>query len=81
MPNILFMLADDQGWNGLSVAMHPDISEAHDLAADHPDEVAALHARMKTYLEAVDASILVLNPRYDPVAPTTDSKPRRKRGR
>ena len=24
-PNIVFMLADDQGWNGLSVAMHPDI--------------------------------------------------------
>ena len=22
-PNIIFMLADDQGWNGLSVAMHP----------------------------------------------------------
>jgi len=25
-PNIVFMLADDQGWNGLSVAMHPDAS-------------------------------------------------------
>lgn len=24
-PNIVFMLADDQGWSGLSVAMHPDI--------------------------------------------------------
>ena len=24
-PNIVFMLADDQGWNGTSVAMHPDI--------------------------------------------------------
>ena len=24
-PNIVFMLADDQGWNGLSVAMHPDV--------------------------------------------------------
>ena len=24
-PNIIFMLSDDQGWNGLSVAMHPDI--------------------------------------------------------
>jgi len=22
-PNIILMLADDQGWNGLSVAMHP----------------------------------------------------------
>ena len=25
-PNIVFMLADDQGWNGLSVAMHPGIA-------------------------------------------------------
>ncbi|MFZ9823898.1 MAG: sulfatase-like hydrolase/transferase, partial [Gemmataceae bacterium] len=24
-PNIIFMLPDDQGWNGLSVTMHPDI--------------------------------------------------------
>lgn len=24
-PNIVLMLADDQGWNGLSVAMHPEI--------------------------------------------------------
>lgn len=24
-PNIVFMLADDQGWDGLSVAMHPDV--------------------------------------------------------
>ena len=24
-PNIVFMLADDQGWNGLSVAMAPDV--------------------------------------------------------
>ena len=24
-PNIVFMLSDDQGWNGTSVAMHPDV--------------------------------------------------------
>ena len=24
-PNIIFILADDQGWNGTSVQMHPDI--------------------------------------------------------
>ncbi|MFM7869166.1 MAG: sulfatase, partial [Planctomycetaceae bacterium] len=24
-PNIILMMADDQGWNGTSVAMHPDI--------------------------------------------------------
>ncbi|MBL8869581.1 MAG: sulfatase-like hydrolase/transferase, partial [Planctomycetaceae bacterium] len=27
-PNIVFMLADDQGWNGTSVAMHPTLSES-----------------------------------------------------
>lgn len=25
-PNIVFMLSDDQGWNGLSVAMHPNFA-------------------------------------------------------
>jgi arylsulfatase A len=25
-PNFIFMLSDDQGWNGLSVAMHPDVA-------------------------------------------------------
>jgi len=25
-PNFIFMLSDDQGWNGLSVPMHPDIA-------------------------------------------------------
>ncbi|MDG1874670.1 MAG: sulfatase-like hydrolase/transferase [Mariniblastus sp.] len=27
-PNIIFILADDQGWNGTSVQMHPDISSS-----------------------------------------------------
>ena len=27
-PNIVFMLADDQGWSGTSVSMHPDIPAA-----------------------------------------------------
>lgn len=25
-PNFIFMLSDDQGWNGLSVAMHPEVA-------------------------------------------------------
>lgn len=25
-PNIVFMLSDDQAWNGLSVAMHPNVA-------------------------------------------------------
>ena len=28
-PNIIFILADDQGWNGTSVQMHPDLSLIH----------------------------------------------------
>ncbi len=27
-PNIIFILADDQGWNGLSVQMHPDMPDS-----------------------------------------------------
>lgn len=27
-PNIVFMLSDDQAWNGLSVAMHPDLESS-----------------------------------------------------
>jgi arylsulfatase A len=27
-PNIVFMLADDQGWNGLSVPMHPHVADS-----------------------------------------------------
>jgi arylsulfatase A-like enzyme len=27
-PNIVFMLSDDQGWNGLSVAMHPSVPDS-----------------------------------------------------
>lgn len=27
-PNIIFMMSDDQGWNGTSVQMHPDLKES-----------------------------------------------------
>ena len=27
-PNILFMMSDDQGWNGLSIQMHPDMKDS-----------------------------------------------------
>jgi arylsulfatase A len=27
-PNFIFMLSDDQGWNGLSVAMHPEVASS-----------------------------------------------------
>jgi arylsulfatase A-like enzyme len=42
-PNIVLMLADDQGWNGTSVAMHPDVpgskSDVH--KTPHLEKLAA----------------------------------------
>ncbi len=36
-PNIVFMLADDQGWNGLSVAMHPDLPSSASETVETPN--------------------------------------------
>lgn len=36
-PNIIFMLSDDQGWNGLSVAMHPDVTASKSEAFSTPN--------------------------------------------
>ena len=35
-PNIIFMLSDDQGWGGLSVAMHPDVPGSRGAAFNTP---------------------------------------------
>jgi arylsulfatase A-like enzyme len=35
-PNIVFMLSDDQNWNGTSVAMHPDVSFSKSRVIDTP---------------------------------------------
>ena len=35
-PNILFMLADDQSWNGLSAAMHPNIAQSKSAFVQTP---------------------------------------------
>ena len=35
-PNIIFMLSDDQAWNGLSVAMHPEIPTSRSSVIDTP---------------------------------------------
>ena len=35
-PNIIFMLSDDQGWNGLSVAMHPDVPASRGASYNTP---------------------------------------------
>ena len=42
-PNIIFMLSDDQAWNGLSVAMHPDVpgSKSELVQTPNLDKLAA----------------------------------------
>lgn len=35
-PNIVFMLSDDQNWNGTSVAMHPDVPFSKSRVIDTP---------------------------------------------
>jgi arylsulfatase A len=42
-PNIILMLADDQGWNGTSVAMHPDVvgSKGEVFRTPHLEKLAA----------------------------------------
>ena len=36
-PNIVFMLSDDQPWNGLSVAMHPDVATSKSRFVETPN--------------------------------------------
>ncbi|MEM7601278.1 MAG: sulfatase-like hydrolase/transferase [Verrucomicrobiota bacterium] len=36
-PNILFLLSDDQAWNGLSCQMHPDIPESASSVIETPN--------------------------------------------
>jgi arylsulfatase A-like enzyme len=49
-PNIVLMLADDQGWNGLSVAMHPDAAGARSdlIQTPHLERFAAQGMRFST---------------------------------
>ncbi|MCB9927198.1 MAG: sulfatase-like hydrolase/transferase [Planctomycetaceae bacterium] len=35
-PNIVFMMSDDQAWNGLSVAMHPDLEWSRSSVVETP---------------------------------------------
>ncbi len=35
-PNIIFMMADDQAWNGLSVAMHPELDWSKSSVVETP---------------------------------------------
>ena len=36
-PNIMFMMSDDQAWNGTSVQMHPDLSWSKSTTVDTPN--------------------------------------------
>lgn len=36
-PNIVFMMSDDQAWNGLSVAMHPELAWSKNSVVDTPN--------------------------------------------
>ena len=36
-PNIVFLLSDDQPWNGLSVAMHPDVAGSKSRIVETPN--------------------------------------------
>jgi arylsulfatase A-like enzyme len=36
-PKIVFMMSDDQAWNGLSVAMHPDLEWSKSSIVETPN--------------------------------------------
>jgi len=57
-PNFVFILVDDQGWNGLSVAA--DRCEMNNLAAKNPKKVAELKKLWQAW--AKRAQVLPLNP-------------------
>ena len=55
-PNFVFMLSDDQAWNGLSVAMHPDVSGSKSDICQTP------------HLEKLAASGLRFSAAYSPAS-------------
>ena len=46
-PNIVFMLSDDQAWNGLSVAMHPDVPASRNEIFHTPNLERFAHQGMR----------------------------------
>jgi arylsulfatase A-like enzyme len=46
-PNIVFMLSDDQAWNGLSVAMHPDVPASRNEIYHTPNLERLAHQGMR----------------------------------
>ena len=45
-----------------------DVGERHDLAGAQPEKAAALHARLKAWIERVEAPMPRPNPDYDPAS-------------
>jgi len=46
-PNIIFMLSDDQGWNGLTVPMHPDVAGSKGEIFQTPNIEKLAHQGMR----------------------------------
>ncbi|HJN11478.1 MAG: sulfatase-like hydrolase/transferase [Pirellulaceae bacterium] len=88
-PNIIFLLADDLGWNGLGCYgsdLHPtpnlnrladDISEQCNLAAYRPDLADALRDRLHDWRADVGAQMPTSNPSFDPAQAVP--RPRKKK--
>ena len=54
-PNIVYMLSDDQSWYGLSVPMHPDLSNADPLNdPDNPLDVIGMSERALDFMRRAD---------------------------
>ena len=51
-----------------------DIGEQHDIAAAHPERVAAMGAQLTEWLAANDARMPDINPHFDPVAYAAQQK-------
>lgn len=46
-PHIIFILADDQGWNGLSVRMDPDVAHSKSDYYQTVDRTGSLHKKLR----------------------------------
>ena len=58
-----------------------DISERSNLAAKHPEKVAALRAKLVAWRKDVGAVMPTPNPNYDPNAKTSPVAPRKNKAK
>jgi arylsulfatase A-like enzyme len=76
---IRFYCLNDDGSDRLELYnLRDDLSEAHNLAAQHPQKVTELNALIAGFLKNTEAVVPVINPRYDPNAKTPPAAPRPK---